>query len=559
MNVKKLKQLSIASALFLGAPAFAIDLPENYIQHSQLMSKELLNAEEIILHIQEANEQKVNPVVLAIQKDDIELAELLLTIRRIEISLGLESFEFPGYSFKRAYGGEGEEAVVWVKKSPITLISEMKMELSFSEAKVDVDLLKLLIKYDEKKLWTSEITHIMRHAYQRCDLEAILFCFQLSASETEIDFGDALSRPRYLVDPFLSEFAIDLKNPTHFYNNTQWPGAIPCIWDFRPDDNVIVREIKKQIQSFAGTNNQPDKYQEQIDKIQNDLSNLVNQMKENMDECKRIFEEHKTEISTLKNEIQNLEAQRKQDTDEYKQKIAELETKLKECKEIEDVLINYGNNPDGLTAFHCAIQQGDLKTVKLLISRGINCNSQDNGITALIRAVRAKRIEIAKLLLENGADANTMVTKECPNDTTVTNFHKYDALFLAAHSGSSEMVNLLISHGAMFDVNYMNCSSLFVTPLHIASAKGNYGAAEQLILLGAPVNAKANSNYNWTFGTPLDFAACILKYDDNPQNLELVRFLVQNGAERCIKTYFGDQGSAVKCPVISGYLRSVNK
>lgn len=47
MNVRKLKQLSLATALIFSSSAFAIDLAENYIEHPQLVTKELLNEEGI--------------------------------------------------------------------------------------------------------------------------------------------------------------------------------------------------------------------------------------------------------------------------------------------------------------------------------------------------------------------------------------------------------------------------------------------------------------------------------------------------------------------------------
>jgi len=102
----------MACSFLLITSSFAIDLPENYIKESILISKDLHQEEEIIQHIQDANEQDKNPVVLAIKKDKIELAELLLIIRRIELSLGIETFDFPGYSFSRPYGNEVEEAIL---------------------------------------------------------------------------------------------------------------------------------------------------------------------------------------------------------------------------------------------------------------------------------------------------------------------------------------------------------------------------------------------------------------------------------------------------------------
>ena len=110
-------------ALLLSTTAFSIDLPNDYVQETFQNSKSLLNEKEVINHLQESQEKNENPVVLAIKKDNLELAELLLMIRRIEITLDIQTFEFPGYKFNRPYGELEEEAIVWVKKTPITLLN----------------------------------------------------------------------------------------------------------------------------------------------------------------------------------------------------------------------------------------------------------------------------------------------------------------------------------------------------------------------------------------------------------------------------------------------------
>ena len=569
MNIKRNTYILMACSFLLSTSSFATDLQENYIKESILISKDLHQEEKIIQHILDANEQDENPVVLAIQKDKIELAELMLIIRRIELSLGIETFDFPGYSFSRPYGNEGEEAIVWVKKSPITLLDENDRELCFSEAKIDIDILKLLMKYDDQNLWSSEIVEILRHAYQRCDLEGILFSLQLSWDNPNIDLGNAMSRPRYLVDPFLSDFPIDLRNPTHFYNNAEWPGSIPCIWDFRPDDNVIVREIKKQIQSIAWVNVQVDNYQEQIDEIQNSFNDLSNQVQENMDECIRILEDYKEEIRALRQEIKDLEAQKLQESEKYRQKIEELEKKQRESQEIEQALITYGNNPDGMSAFHYAIKQGDLKTVNLLISAGVDSNSRDQGVTGLIRAVLCGQLEIARMLLTNGADVNEVITRYGYAD--ITHKHKSDALYYASISGSSDMVNLLVGYGADLAKNYDQPTQSkpsengLVTALHLASENGNYEVVIALVSAGADINAQfPGQSKNWKCGTPLDYAARSLMYIDNPENLELVKYLVQNDGKRRFVEYNhisinGNKVTIIPCEVIHGYLQSVKK
>jgi ankyrin repeat protein len=551
----KVNYLLVSGLLFCSA-SFAeqskihnLDFTKDYLSDSIKNARDLHDEEELLQIVQEALEQGANPIALAIKKDKVELAHHLLMIRKIDLALGLETFDFPGYRFTRPYGDSGEEAIVWVKKAPISLMNEKNEEVSFSEAKIDCDILKLLMKYDEQYLWHNEILEILYHAYQRCDLEGVLFCVQLASNLPNIDFKNEMTKPRYLIDPFLSDFPIDLTNPTHFYNDHGSPESVASIWDFRPDDNVIVSELKKQLQIIIGANAPIDKYQQQLDELKNGLQNLKEEMKEGIDECKTILADYQVQIDQLKADVTNLETQRKQDTEEYRQKIAELETKIKESKEIEDALITYGNNPEGLTSFHYAIKQGDLKTVKLLVSHGINCNSRDGGITALIRAVQFNRDEIAKILLENGADVNDVIIIDhvVSGNKEVTT---QDALYYGAQSGTFEIIELLIKNGAIIDRFYGN-----LYPLHLAANKGNFEAIKGLITAGANINVVSRvDGYR-----PLDFAAEKLLYSDNPQNLELVKFLVQHDAYRSYKRYYGQEYGRVKCPVISGYLKSVNK
>ena len=244
--IKKIQGFLVCCVMF-NAISYAKDISANYIKETLLKTKSLCYENEIIEHLQEAKETNQNPVILAFQKNNVELAELLLRFRKIELSIGIETFDFPGYKFKKMDSESGEEEVVWLKQAPIRLVNQNE-ELYVSESKVNVEILKLLMKYDDQNIWTAEIHDIMQHAYQRCDLEGVLFCLQMSYDKPEIDLTSAISKPRYLIDPFLSEIQIDLSNPTHFYNDSQCPAKSPYLWDFRPDDNMMITEIKKQIQ-----------------------------------------------------------------------------------------------------------------------------------------------------------------------------------------------------------------------------------------------------------------------------------------------------------------------
>lgn len=523
-------------------------LPASYKATALEMSINPTEEEKIIKHIQEAAEKNSNPVVFAIQKNDLELAELLLTLRRIELSFGIATFDFPGYQFNRPYGDSGEEAVIWMKRAQVNLLNSFGEERCFTEAKVDTGILKLLVKYDEKNLWKSEIRKILTHAYHRCDLEGILFCLQLPIEDLKIAFYEINTTPSYLVDPFLSEFPINLEDPTHFYIKTQSPTVLPCIWDFRSDDNAMVKEIKRQIQHIAQNIISFEDSAETIKALKKEMEVIKNQFQKEFSEIKdRLIavDELKTEMISIRKEIETIKNEHHQTSEAIQNEINELRELVLSNKEIVQVLVKYGNNSESITSLHYAIKMGDDKTVKLLIANGANVNSKDGSCTALIRAASCNQLEIAKILLNNGADVNL------EGHLTLNASQMRTALSYAAEFGNAALVRLLIENGANLDTPKNNHKN----PLHIAAISGNFDAVVALVNGGAKIDANISKGSvgHWTEGTPLDWAACNLKYVDNPQNLELIKFLVQKGATR----HFSNNGNG--CPVIVGYLKSVGR
>ncbi len=137
-----------------------------------------------------------------------------------------------------------------------------------------------------------------------------------------------------------------------------------------------------------------------------------------------------------------------------------------------DTLIKYGNNPDGLSAFHYAIKKGDKKAVQFFLANGADVNARDNDYTALHRAVLSNQVEIANVLLDKGANIHatrkvadgerfTQITQEqaihslrnqhCPGTFGVTS--RWMAIHMAAQVGNEAMINLLVSKGANVNVN----------------------------------------------------------------------------------------------------------
>lgn len=219
-------------------------------------------------------------------------------------------------------------------------------------------------------------------------------------------------------------------------------------------------------------------------------------------------------------------------------------------------MTQYMNNQDGINAFHYAIKEGDLNAVALMLANGANIYTPCSGHTPLTRAAECNQLEIAYLLINSGVDVNHTVDR-----------NGRSPIYFAAKFGSAELVNLLIDSGS--SINSVSCkenpSRYPITPLHIACESSNFEVVKTLIDRRARVDGFINLResepqyLNWEQGTPLDWAICSLKVKDNPENLDLVKFLVENGATRRIIDMYraGANRDCGACPVIYQYLRDV--
>jgi len=159
---------------------------------------------------------------------------------------------------------------------------------------------------------------------------------------------------------------------------------------------------------------------------------------------------------------------------------------------------------------HKAAADGDLETVKSIISKGANVNSKDEKEkTPLHYAAETGKMEVVQLLVEAGADVNAMGNNDWPplciaaenNHIAVSEYliaHGADVnpdngwtpLQQAPYSSGIEMVKLLIAKGA--DIN---AGEGEWTALHGAVSEGRRDIAELLIQKGANVNTKDRTGY----------------------------------------------------------------
>ncbi|XP_043484439.1 26S proteasome non-ATPase regulatory subunit 10-like isoform X2 [Leptopilina heterotoma] len=121
----------------------------------------------------------------------------------------------------------------------------------------------------------------------------------------------------------------------------------------------------------------------------------------------------------------------------------------------------------------CAINEGNVETVKELLQKEININDQDrNGDTALHMATRRGDEAIVALLLEFRAEIN------CQNNIGVTPLH------VSAKRGHEEICKMLLIKGA--DVNARNI--IRQTALDFAAEFEHEQIIELLLKFGAEIN-----------------------------------------------------------------------
>lgn len=126
------------------------------------------------------------------------------------------------------------------------------------------------------------------------------------------------------------------------------------------------------------------------------------------------------------------------------------------------------SGPLGDSFLQEAAIKGDFDQVKTLVEQGHNVNhSLGDGETPLISAVRGGRVDVVRFLLAKGADVNE---QNWLSDRT--------PLMLAANSGDTEMIKVLLDHAAdpCRTVKYSDDE----TAQRIAERKHNLAAAQYL-------------------------------------------------------------------------------
>ncbi len=153
-----------------------------------------------------------------------------------------------------------------------------------------------------------------------------------------------------------------------------------------------------------------------------------------------------------------------------------------------------------------AAMAGDTETVRSLLRQAADVNSaQGDGMTALHWAALNDNADMIQLLLYAGGNVGA-----------TTRLGAYTPLFLAARSGHTEVVEILLESGA----DPKQAASGGISPLMMSASSGDADAVRILIGAGADVNAAETGRGQ----TPLIFAAAYNRPD-------AIRMLLEHGAE----------------------------
>ncbi|MES2122409.1 MAG: ankyrin repeat domain-containing protein [Chlamydiota bacterium] len=199
----------------------------------------------------EAAAKKENPVVLALQQFDFQMAEYLLQMRNMDIDAGRTTFDFPGYNFSRIYipghSQYGHPLPALYKPVLIEIVNNWGVVESRYESRIDLELISFLMKYDRAKEYRNHFDTIYGYAYSYCDLEVLLFLEKVRKSER---IGVNTPRASRFIDVFSGSVPFNQANKQHFFDGRGNPPG--TIFEFRNDDNEKVRELKKQYRALIG-------------------------------------------------------------------------------------------------------------------------------------------------------------------------------------------------------------------------------------------------------------------------------------------------------------------
>lgn len=138
--------------------------------------------------------------------------------------------------------------------------------------------------------------------------------------------------------------------------------------------------------------------------------------------------------------------------------------------QLTNIIIKYGNNPEGIPMLHYAILSKDIWAVNLLLEQGASCFTKDcNGKTCLYYAVKSGELKLVQLFVGLGLDVNN-----CNSDGL-------SSLLLAIEDHKNDIAKYLIDIGTNIDWCFERCCQW-----------GNFEILKVLICNGSKINISEN-------------------------------------------------------------------
>lgn len=177
---------------------------------------------------------------------------------------------------------------------------------------------------------------------------------------------------------------------------------------------------------------------------------------------------------------------------------------------------------EGNTPLINASSRNNIEIMSLLTSKTSNINSTDNqGNSALTKAVRGNTPEVVSHLIEKGA--NTSIKDSKGNSLA---YHLLEGYNPREIKNFEKKWNILTEKGVDFSQNQSEGNNLY----HLAITHNDLDLLQKVTTINnIDINAKNNDGL-----TPLHKAVMTAK------NLDIITFLLKKGADRTIKTEFGE-------------------